>query len=62
MPKGAESLLKRKYYRIHHYNYARPMKRVKRRKVEWRSVLLVLLALALIALGVLAVLKWRAMG
>ena len=54
--------MKRKYYRIHHYNYARPMRRVKRRHVEWSSVILIALALVLAAVGVLAVLKWISLG
>ena len=38
------------------------MKRVKRRHVSWQKVLLAVLALALIAAGVLAVLKWISLG
>ena len=54
--------MKRRYYKIHHYNYARPMKRVKRRHIVWSSVLLAVLALLLVAVGVLAVLKWIRLG
>ncbi len=54
--------MKRRYYRIHHYNHAQPMKRVKHHHVVWSQVLLLGLIAVLLVVGVLAVLKWVGLG
>ncbi|MBO4847718.1 MAG: hypothetical protein J5586_01010 [Clostridia bacterium] len=50
--------MKRRHYRIHYNDRTQPMRRVKHKHVEWGSVLLVVLALALAAAGTYAVLRW----
>lgn len=54
--------MKRRYYKIHHVDHSRPMKRVKHRHIIWSHVLLAALALVLVVVGVLAIIKWIGMG
>lgn len=54
--------MKRRHYRIHYTDHAQPMKRVKRREIPWGSIVLVLIALAIIAVGVFAIVKWVGMN
>ena len=54
--------MKRRHYRIHYNDKSHPMRRVKHREIHWGSIALALLALALIAGGVFAVIKWFELG
>ncbi|MBR0134579.1 MAG: hypothetical protein IJM18_00130 [Clostridia bacterium] len=54
--------MKRRHYRIHYTDHSQPMHRVKRKHVSWGGIALVVLALALIAAGVFAVIKWIELG
>ncbi len=50
--------MKRRYYKVHHYNYARPMRRVKHREFNWRGLLLLALVAVLLTVGVIAIVKF----
>lgn len=50
--------MKRKYYKVHHYDYARPMRRVKHHDIPWAQLLMIGLVVILLGVGVFAIVKW----
>lgn len=50
--------MKRRHYRIHYTDHAKPLRRVKHRQIRWGSIALMLLAIVLLAVVVYAVFVW----